>query len=351
MPSYSFHAYSGGAQTAATTSPENMHQHKDISPSNKSHTAPATRPKSIAVMGTINESSTDSSGTSRRNTESHNYTTSLSTGEDDAIMRLSTPDLGGVNFSHAHMNSDLTGRVASAQSCGPEFTGSSNIGNSPSPQHTSPVLTQVIKRPLVRTSSKYIELGRKPTKSSFSNDISMYTPKSLSGYHPSSSSAQTKSREDYNNSPDVLDRTTGQLATESKVYVYSPKSYHLSPTSPVLQTGGQQYSNNNSPQVSSGGRAYKPNSSNTNRSPRGMRPKTNPYSMRQVSDALPGNKVLTSGNIQDALVSLRATLEDYQGQYPEIQKLEEQVHYLDRLLKVRQLFYLDWLLKIMTGVF
>ena len=41
--------------------------------------------------------------------------------------------------------------------------------------------------------------------------------------------------------------------------------------------------------------------------------------------------------LEDALYSLKSTLEDYQGQYPELQKLELQIRKLDKLLKVTNL--------------
>ena len=39
-------------------------------------------------------------------------------------------------------------------------------------------------------------------------------------------------------------------------------------------------------------------------------------------------------NLEEALQSLSTSLEDYQGKHPELQKLEQMVNRLDRLLKV-----------------
>ncbi|ELT93088.1 hypothetical protein CAPTEDRAFT_185150 [Capitella teleta] len=41
----------------------------------------------------------------------------------------------------------------------------------------------------------------------------------------------------------------------------------------------------------------------------------------------------TTHSLNEALQSLRMNLEDYQGRYPELQTLEEQIHYLDRILQ------------------
>lgn len=43
----------------------------------------------------------------------------------------------------------------------------------------------------------------------------------------------------------------------------------------------------------------------------------------------------TTHSLNEALQSLRMNLEDYQGRYPELQTLEEQIHYLDRILQVK----------------
>ena len=46
--------------------------------------------------------------------------------------------------------------------------------------------------------------------------------------------------------------------------------------------------------------------------------------------------------LEEALHELKTTLEDYQGQYVELQRLEEQVHALDRLLKVGITMCINW---------
>ncbi|CAH1786452.1 unnamed protein product [Owenia fusiformis] len=66
-------------------------------------------------------------------------------------------------------------------------------------------------------------------------------------------------------------------------------------------------------------------------------PKPQLFDMRLLTDSLEnttdaGNK---SNSLEDALYSLITVLEDYQGQYTELQNLEEQVAKLDKLLKKR----------------
>ena len=63
--------------------------------------------------------------------------------------------------------------------------------------------------------------------------------------------------------------------------------------------------------------------------------KTRLLDMGLLADSLQSSvlrqEVLT---LEEALHSLRTTLEDYRGQYLELQKVEEQVHLLDQMLKV-----------------
>ncbi len=58
--------------------------------------------------------------------------------------------------------------------------------------------------------------------------------------------------------------------------------------------------------------------------------------MRLLTDALEqkglGGHREPAGSLDEALRSLQGVLEDYQGQYPELQILEEQIHRLDRML-------------------
>ena len=60
------------------------------------------------------------------------------------------------------------------------------------------------------------------------------------------------------------------------------------------------------------------------------------FDMRLLADSLENNSPMRQepGSIEEALHNLSSILEDYQGQYPELQKLEEQIIVLDRLLKV-----------------
>ena len=46
----------------------------------------------------------------------------------------------------------------------------------------------------------------------------------------------------------------------------------------------------------------------------------------------------TPGSLEEALETLKVTLEDYQGQFPELQRLEEAVMALESWLKVSHLF-------------
>lgn len=64
------------------------------------------------------------------------------------------------------------------------------------------------------------------------------------------------------------------------------------------------------------------------------------FDMRLLTDFLEGD--LNSGrqhfqaqSLEEALQSLRTNLEDYQGRYSELQSLEEQTQYLDRILQVK----------------
>ena len=60
------------------------------------------------------------------------------------------------------------------------------------------------------------------------------------------------------------------------------------------------------------------------------------FDMRLLTDALEqkglGGHREPAGSLDEALRSLQGVLEDYQGQYPELQILEEQIHRLDRML-------------------
>ena len=59
------------------------------------------------------------------------------------------------------------------------------------------------------------------------------------------------------------------------------------------------------------------------------------FDMRLLSESIDQGIGKQEGvTLEDALYSLKSTLEDYQGQYPELQKLELQIRKLDKLLKV-----------------
>ena len=64
------------------------------------------------------------------------------------------------------------------------------------------------------------------------------------------------------------------------------------------------------------------------------------FDMRLMTDSTENNSNTSSrseaSSLEGALQSLSTVLEDYQGQYPELQHLEEQVQALERLLKVRK---------------
>jgi hypothetical protein len=59
------------------------------------------------------------------------------------------------------------------------------------------------------------------------------------------------------------------------------------------------------------------------------------FDMRLLADSLesPSSRQSDIGAIEDMLHNLASTLEDYRGQYPELLKLEEQIHLLDLLIK------------------
>ena len=60
------------------------------------------------------------------------------------------------------------------------------------------------------------------------------------------------------------------------------------------------------------------------------------YNMRLLADSLESTTGRSEVScLDEALHNLRTTLEDYQGQYVELARLEEQVHALDFLIKVR----------------
>ena len=63
------------------------------------------------------------------------------------------------------------------------------------------------------------------------------------------------------------------------------------------------------------------------------------FDMRLLADSLesPSSRHSDSASIEELLHNLGTTLEDYRGQYPELLKLEEQIHLLDLLVKVRKL--------------
>ena len=60
------------------------------------------------------------------------------------------------------------------------------------------------------------------------------------------------------------------------------------------------------------------------------------FDMRLLTDSLVESHMSRNeaSTLEDALRNLRMTLEDYQGQFPELQKLEEQIISLDRLVRV-----------------
>lgn len=414
MPNYGFHTHH--------LSPNSQAQQKDLEQLKHSYSkcgSVGSRPKSVAIMGTINESSTDYGGVNNQNvTTSADHSSLNHSYSSPEHLRYSTPDLGLLNFHNLGSGqSDLSGRSHSTSSFSPELPLKSKQ------EQLGPPTQHIIKRPLVRTSSKFIELGpsRNATKSSFSNDISMYTPQSLSEYEVVNSNTPPRSprRENHpvsyngiNNiatNPAVLHQhiqhhhhqqhhqnqhhqlnhhqqnlhnvmykngnshnidpsllvhgnnsnapspAPSSLSSDPPVSVYSPKSYAVN-TSPNKLLTNPHYNpalihqlQHHQHQHQVGG-LKSPPPAVPSRSPRLLtthmkHSKSNPYDMRQLSNnlvvegAFPatsvgGGKFPGMNAIENALLSLRTTLEDYQGQYPELQKLEEQVHYLDRMLKV-----------------
>lgn len=318
MPNYTFHAYIRPSEKSTIEEQE-------------AQSNAAVRPKSIAIMGTINESTTDYAVVNHTSKVSHPSEMKHSLSDS---LTYSTPNLAQINFHNVSKNTDLSGRSPRTMNFKSDLSAKVNS------DHWCEE-TQVVKKPLTRTSSKFIELGppsrQKPTKSSFSNDISMYAPKALSGYNISSSRQDLVLPLTTVSSSTALTgsvQTGYQHQTLSPVYnsstvehvsVYFPKSY----TRNYSQQSKQQ-------QQSPGLKAVKSPPVKPQRSPQHFTPThSNVYDMTQLSNQLFANNAkFVTGNIEDALLSLKTTLEDYQGQYPELQKLEEQVHYLDRMLKV-----------------